>query len=78
LNVALTSAVGALIIKTAMWEKKMGKNPPPGPGRKGEVKSRSQFQNPVTKLWVKRNDDTGKFMDNKTTGGKFKGIRREK
>jgi hypothetical protein len=55
----------------------MGKNPPLGPGRKGEVKGRTQLQNPVTKLWVKRNDETGRFMDNKTSGGKFKGIRRE-
>lgn len=56
----------------------MGKNPPPGPGRRGEVKGRSQFQNPKTKLWVKRDDNTGRIMDNKTSGGKFKGVRREK
>ncbi len=56
----------------------MAKNPPPGAGRKGEVKQRSQLQNPVTKLWVKRNDQTGRFIDNKTSGGKFKGVRKEK
>jgi len=56
----------------------MGKNPPPGPGRRGEVKGRTQFQNPKTKLWVKRDNNTGRIMDNKTSGGKFKGVRREK
>jgi hypothetical protein len=56
----------------------MAKNPPPGSGRKGEVRKRSQLQNPRTKLWVKRNVDSGRFIDNKTSGGKFKGVRKEK
>ena len=56
----------------------MAKNPPPGAGRKGEVKKRSQVLNPKTELWVKRDTQTGKFMDNKTSGGKFKGVRKER
>lgn len=46
--------------------------------RNGAVRNRSQLQNPKTGLFVKRNADTGKFMDVKTSGGKFKGVRREK
>lgn len=45
--------------------------------RKGAVKNRSQIKNPRTGQWVKRNPDTGRFMDVKTTGGKFKGVRKE-
>ncbi len=46
--------------------------------RNGAVKDRSQTLNPKTGLFVKRDTDTGKFMENKTTGGKFKGVRTEK
>lgn len=56
----------------------MAKNGPSGKGREGAVDRRSQVYNPKTKLWVKRNDDSGKFIDNKTSGGKFKGVRKEK
>jgi hypothetical protein len=57
----------------------MAKNKPIGDNsRKGAVKQRSQFLNPKTKLFVKRNTKTGKFMDVKTSGGKFKGVRKEK
>jgi len=45
--------------------------------RKGAVRQRSQVENPRTGLYVKRGTD-GKFMDVKTSGGKFKGIRLEK
>jgi hypothetical protein len=45
--------------------------------RNGEVKQRSQTYNPKTGLYVKRNSDDGRFMDVKTTGGKFKGVRKE-
>lgn len=55
----------------------MATNPPKGPGRKGAVKKRSQFKNPKTGLASKRDTDTGRIMDNKTTGGKFKGVRKE-
>ncbi|TVZ26099.1 hypothetical protein JM83_1046 [Gillisia sp. Hel_I_86] len=57
----------------------MAKNKPVGDNaRKGAVKQRSQTLNPKTNLFVKRNTETGKFMDVKTTGGKFKGVRKEK
>jgi len=42
--------------------------------RHGAVKSRSQVLNPKTGLYVKRNSDSGRFMDVKTSGGKFKGV----
>lgn len=46
--------------------------------RVGAVKERSQTFNPKTELFVKRNTVTGEFMQNKVTGGTFKGVRREK
>lgn len=49
----------------------MGKNV----GRVGAVKKRCQTKNPKTRLWTKRSTKTGRFMDNKTSGGKFKGVR---
>lgn len=45
--------------------------------RKGAVKDRSQFQAPNGNF-VKRNDGNGQFMAQKTSGGKFKGVRKEK
>jgi hypothetical protein len=45
--------------------------------RDGAVKKRSQVQNPTTGLWAKRDADTGRIMDVKTTGGKFRGVSRE-
>lgn len=57
----------------------MAKNRPYGDNsRKGAVKKRTQVKNPKTGLYVKRNKNTGKFMDVKTTGGKFKGVSEEK
>ncbi|WP_289811575.1 hypothetical protein [Thomasclavelia cocleata] len=57
----------------------MAKNAPIGDGhRKGMVRGRSQTFNPVTKKWVKRNTETGQFMDVKQDGTHFKGVRREK
>lgn len=55
----------------------MATNDKPGKGRKGSVKGRSQFQHATTKLWQKRKTATGRITDVKTTGGKFKGVRRE-
>ncbi len=56
----------------------MAKNKPIGDNaRKGAVKNRSQVLNTKTNLYVKRDSDTGRFMDVKTTGGKFKGVRKE-
>jgi hypothetical protein len=58
---------------------KMAKNKPVGDNaRKGAVKQRSQVLNPKTNLYVKRDTETGKFMDVKTSGGKFKGVSKEK
>lgn len=44
----------------------------------GSVDNRSQVYNPKTDQFVKRNADTGKFMDVKKDGKPFKGIRKEK
>lgn len=53
----------------------MAKNKPYGDNsRKGAVKNRSQVLNTKNGLYVKRNSDTGRFMDVKTSGGKFKGV----
>lgn len=57
----------------------MATNPPKGDGhRNGAVRDRSQVENPKTGQWVKRDTDTGRFMDVKQDGEKFKGVRREK
>ncbi len=56
----------------------MAKNPPVGDNaRKGAVRNRSQTFNPKTQQWVKRNAETGKFMDVKQDGTPFKGVRKE-
>ena len=47
--------------------------------RVGAVKDRSQVYIPKTDKWVKRDSQTGKFMDVKTSSNKpFKGVRKEK
>ena len=57
----------------------MATNPPTGDGhRKGAVKGRSQVYNPKNEKWIKRDTETGKFLDQKADGDKFKGVRREK
>ena len=57
----------------------MATNPPSGDGhRNGAVKRRSQTFNPQNKRWVKRDTETGKFMDVKSDGTPFKGVRKEK
>ncbi len=43
--------------------------------RKGAVKDRSQVETPVG--WVKRDAETGRFLDVKSDGEPFKGVRRE-
>lgn len=57
----------------------MAKNNPPGDGhRNGAVRDRSQTQTP-SGHWVKRDTDTGRFLDVKTSDRTpFKGVRREK
>jgi hypothetical protein len=57
----------------------MASNKPTGDNaRKGAVRKRSQVENTKTSLMIKRNKENGQFMDEKTSGGKFKGVRREK
>lgn len=46
--------------------------------RKGEIRDRSQFLNPVTDQWTKRDAGTGEFISAKEDGEPFKGVRREK
>lgn len=57
----------------------MAKNPPKDGARKGAVKNRTQVLNPKTELWTKRDSETGKFLDVKTSEkAPFKGISKEK
>lgn len=46
--------------------------------RRGEVRDRSQVHNPKTDRWVKRDSETGRFIDVKEDGEPFKGVRRER
>ena len=46
--------------------------------RRGAVDDRSQVRNPKTDQYVKRDTDSGKFMDVKRDGKPFKGVRKEK
>ena len=57
----------------------MAKNKPYGDGHRiGAVKSRSQTYNPQSGNWVKRDAQTGRFMDVKSDGTPFKGVTKEK
>lgn len=57
----------------------MASNPPKGDGhRKGAVRDRSQVFNPKSERFVKRDSDSGRFMDQKADDKPFKGVRREK
>lgn len=57
----------------------MATNKPNGDNaRVGAVKERSQTLNTKTGQWVKRDTESGRFMDVKTSGGTFKGVRKEK
>jgi hypothetical protein len=57
----------------------MATNPPKDGSRKGAIKERTQFENPNTGHWIKRDTETGRFMDVKTSDNKpFKGVRKEK
>lgn len=55
----------------------MAKNGKLGGGRIGAVTGRSQTHNPRTGQWVKRDTQTGQFMDVKKDGEPFKGVRKE-
>lgn len=52
----------------------MAKNTGHG-SRRGAVTNRSQVRTPTG--WVKRDRDTGQFMDKKADPKPFKGVRRE-
>jgi hypothetical protein len=58
----------------------MAKNGTPGDGhRNGAVRDRSQVYNPKTDDWTKRDTETGRFIDRKTSNDDpFKGVRKEK
>ena len=57
----------------------MAVNKPVGDSKRiGAVRERSQVKNTLNGLYVKRDAKTGKFIDVKTSGGKFKGVRNEK
>lgn len=45
--------------------------------RQGAVCSISQTFNPLTEQWVKRDTETGRFMDVKQDGTPFKEVRKE-
>ena len=55
----------------------MAKNSAKGSGRNGAVRGRSQFQNPKSGNWTKRDMSSGRFIAMKRSGGPFKGVRRE-
>ena len=46
--------------------------------RNGAVRDRSQVHNPQNDRWVKRDTNTGKFIDQKSDKEPFKGVRKEK
>lgn len=58
----------------------MAKNKPYGDNaRVGAVKNRTQVYNSKTNSWVKRDSETGRFMDVKTSSNApFKGVTKEK
>lgn len=57
----------------------MAKNKPYGDNhRVGAVQDRSQVHNPHNDKWTKRDDDTGRFIDQKADDKPFKGVRKEK
>lgn len=54
----------------------MAKNPPKGSGRVGAIKGRDQVHNPQNNTWTKRDTKTGRFIDQKSDGRPFKGVRK--
>jgi hypothetical protein len=57
----------------------MATNKPYGDNaRKGAVKDRSQVYNDHIDRFIKRDTETGRFMDQKQDGTPFKGVRKEK
>ena len=59
----------------------MATNAPSGDGhRNGAVRKRTQLETKIMgeSKMTKRDKETGRFMDQKEDGGKFKGVSREK
>lgn len=57
----------------------MAKNPPFGDNHRiGAVRDRSQTYNPQTQRWIKRDAETGRFIDQKADAKPFKGVTKEK
>jgi hypothetical protein len=57
----------------------MATNKPTGDNHRiGAVKNRSQVFNEKIDRFIKRDSDTGKFMDVKSDKKPFKGVRKEK
>jgi hypothetical protein len=56
----------------------MAVNLPKGPGRRGAIRRRSQTLNPHAGRWVKRDCESGRFIDQKSHAKPFKGVRRER
>ncbi len=57
----------------------MAVNKPTGDNtRKGAVRERSQVYNPKTEQWVKRDTNTGQWIDVNQNGKPHKGVRKEK
>jgi hypothetical protein len=59
--------------------KHMAVNKPTGDNaRIGAVRSRSQTYNDRVDRYIKRDSETGRFLDQKQDGTPFKGVRKEK
>lgn len=57
----------------------MATNPPTGDEhRNGAVRKRSQVLNTHTGHYVKRDTDSGRFLDQKADAKPFKGVRKER
>jgi len=56
----------------------MVKNSPKGPGRRVTLMGCSQIKNAKTGRCVKRDSKTRRFMDQKSDGGAFKGVTKER
>lgn len=46
--------------------------------RIGSIDNRSQVRNPRTEQWVKRDDETGRFLGQKADGTPYKGVAKER
>jgi hypothetical protein len=55
----------------------MATNPPPGKGRIGAVRQRSQVYNPRNRRWTKIDEQTKRFVDQKDDRKPFKGVRKK-